>query len=112
MFERHACRSLEGGLKTLEDQLKDVDGQPSSAVQSALWHLAEPLVRNPERGSGPIGDDKSARLTLRAAALLLHSGTRSRAKNLAALVDTEERAERTLLQIVRKHFEVPAFEFM
>ncbi|HEX8578739.1 MAG TPA: hypothetical protein VF655_04000 [Allosphingosinicella sp.] len=102
---------LGTGLMTLEDQLKDTRGMPSFAAESALTHLYLPLVREPSFGKGQVSDDKTARLVLRAAALLLHSSTRGRAKKLAALIDTQDRAERAFLEIIKKHFSAPNFEF-
>jgi hypothetical protein len=58
---------------------------------------------------GPIVDDVRATDAITAACLAYHHGERERAKRLMGLIDTEARAERLFLEVIRGRFGLPGF---
>ena len=101
---------LARGLINGNDLLVDAEGKPSMETRGALNHLFHALVNEPDFEGGPVSRNKQARSLIRAGALTLHSGAKSRATALVELIDTEERAKEALLRLVRDHFEDPSFE--
>ncbi len=100
---------LGRGLVSLNEQLVEA-GKVSDEAQSALGHLHRAIIDS-ENFGGPIADDENAKAVVRAAGLLMHGGQLKQARQVMALIDTEDRASRVFRDLVADQFGFSSFEF-
>jgi len=100
---------LGQGLKSLNILLVE-NGKPTFDAQIGLSNLSQTLTGKWTSG-GMVNDDTSAREVLKGAMLLLSAGDRDGARQLAQLIDTKDRLDRVLLEMIRAHFNTPAWDW-
>lgn len=104
------ARLVGGGALGME-QLIVRDGTLTAGVYNALQSLWGSLFKRHEWG-GAIADDLIATDAISGACLAHHLGDPDRAKRLMSLIDTEERAERLFLDLIRTRLDFPAFKWL
>ncbi|MEN3974602.1 hypothetical protein [Emcibacter sp. SYSU 3D8] len=78
----------------------------SGGVSQIWWHL----INGVEYG-GPVTDDANAKDQIRAAFMFLHAGDRKTARRFISRIDTEDRADRIMREIIQTHFKLPTFDW-
>lgn len=90
------------------DDLMVRDGGFGFGVEGGFTSLWVRLFRGHEWG-GPLADDVTAVDAITSACRAYCAGDRDKAKRLMALIDTEERAERLFLDLIRTRFDIPGY---
>ena len=85
-------------------------GRPSTTtLNGALCKIYFRLAGKPERFTGPITSGKDARRIVHAAIFLYALGNLERAKRLVSLLKSDTVFEDALVDLARKHFDLPKF---
>lgn len=84
------------------------DGAFTHGVYSALVTLYRRLFSKQAWG-GPLADDELGRDAVVSACFAYHLGDRERSRRMLGLLETEDRAERVFLELIRDRFAFPSF---